>query len=300
MDLGGDIREFVVNSLPHDPKYTSELRAKTPQELLIIYGNWRSRLVSMGPRQTHCSQALDVNPLSNDPRYKSGLDAIISRLEAGHDVTANLSRGIRHGYRPPTNAGKGDRQDLDLLLNDWGVHHLHLSTVVEADGFVKRTGPLLFAAFKPDHAFLIDIIEHGGWTRDHVIQTMVAEWPNEDLVWELKGIIPSAKRTSESDRKALRNAHVNSFFEKDGKAYMPAGGLTTAGTSTRNTRSVQGLLRTLKWFEQQLDNDPDYLKKAGAQNGITLPANPDLHFQFFPAGGYGVIETQTGLRFVLG
>ena len=81
MDLGEDIREFVLNSLPHDPQYTSELRAKTAQELLIIYGNWRSRLVSMGPRQIHCSEALDANPLSNDPRYKPGLDAIISKLK---------------------------------------------------------------------------------------------------------------------------------------------------------------------------------------------------------------------------
>jgi hypothetical protein len=121
MDLGEDIREFVLNSLPHDSKYTSELRAKTPQELLIIYGNWRSRLVSLGPRQIHCSQALGANPLLNDPRYKPGLDAIISKLEAGHDVTANLSRGIRHGYRPPTDAGKGDRQDLDLSCSMIGV-----------------------------------------------------------------------------------------------------------------------------------------------------------------------------------
>src|SRR5258707_7732605 len=61
--------------------------------------------------QIHCSQALDVNPLSNDPRYKPGLDAIISKLEDGHDVTTNLSRGLRHGNKQPTTTGKGDRQD---------------------------------------------------------------------------------------------------------------------------------------------------------------------------------------------
>jgi hypothetical protein len=93
---------------------------------------------------------------------------------------------------------------------------------------------------------------------------------------------------------------LNSYFEIGGKAYMPAGGLTTAGTSTKNTISVQRLLRTLKLFEQQLTSNPDLLKTAAAQHSNTLPAQPDLHFAFFPQGGYGVVEAQTGLRFLLG
>jgi hypothetical protein len=188
---------------------------------------------------------------------------------------------------------------LDLLLNDWGVHHLHLSTIVEEDGFVERTGPLLFAVLKSDQAFLIDIVEHGGWTRDRVIEIMATDWPNDNLVWELKGIIPPRRRLSEVDRKSIRNSHSSSIFEIAGKAYMPAGGLTTAGTSTVTTATVQRLLRKLKWLEGQLNTDPNYLKEMAAQNGITLPANPDLHFRFFPAGGYGVVESRTGLRFLL-
>jgi hypothetical protein len=192
MNFEEDIREFVLGNLPHDPSFTAELRAKTPPELLIIYGNWRSRLVSMGPRRVHRSKALVANPLSADARYKTGLDAIIAKLENGQDVTPHLSRGIRYGYKPPS--GSRSRQDLDLLLNDWGVHHLHLSDVIEGDGFVGRTGPLLFAVFRPDDAYLIDIIDHGGWTRDHVIETMVAEWPNENLVWELRASFPPERR----------------------------------------------------------------------------------------------------------
>ena len=129
---------------------------------------------------------------------------------------------------------------------------------------------------------------------------MVAEWPNQNLVWEFKGVIPSGKTTTEADRKALRNAYINSYFEIGGKAYMPAGGLTSAGTSTQNTMSVQRLFRTLKSFKEQLADNPDLLKNAAAQYGITLPAQLDLHFAFFPNGGYGIQEAQTGLRFLLG
>lgn len=298
MNFEEDIREFVLRNLPHDSNFTAELRAKTPQDLLIIYGNWRSRLVSIGLRRVHRSKALIVNPLSMDARYKPGLEAIIAKLENGQDVTPHLSRGIRYGYKPPGDSS--GRQDLDLLLNDWGVHHLHISADVEGDGFVARTGPLLFAVFRPDDAYLIDIIEHGGWTRDHVIETIVAEWPDEKLVWEIKGIVPSGKTLSETERKNLRNNHMSAFFEIRGKTYMPAGGLTTAGTSTQNTISVQRLFRTLKLFKEQLLSDPDVLKNAAAQHSMMLPARPDLHFAFFPEGGYGVIEAQTGMRFLLG
>jgi hypothetical protein len=297
MNLEEDIREFVLKSLPHDPKFTAELQAKTAQELLVIYGNWRSRLVSMSPRQVHRSNVLMANPLSSDLRYKPGLDAIVAKLLNGQDVTPHLSRAIRYGYKP-TNSGR-NRQDLDLLLNDWGVHHLHLSTAIEADGFVARTGPLLFAVFRPDDAYLIDIIDHGGWTRNHVIETIVAEWPSENLVWEMKGVLPSGRTWSEAERKDLRNAHISSYLEIGGKLYMPAGGLTSAGTSVMNTMSVQRLFRTVRWFKDQLAKEPDFLKNAAAPSGITLPAEPDLHFEFFAEGGYGVVEKKTGLRFRL-
>jgi hypothetical protein len=98
MNLEEDIREFVLKSLPHDPKFTAELQAKTAQELLVIYGNWRSRLVSMSPRQVHRSNVLMANPLSSDLRYKPGLDAIVAKLLNGQDVTPHLSRAIRYGY----------------------------------------------------------------------------------------------------------------------------------------------------------------------------------------------------------
>jgi hypothetical protein len=94
MDFGADIREFVINNLPHDPCHRSELERKTPSELLIFYVNWRSRLVPIMPRQVHCSHALTSNPFSNGLPWKPALDAIILKLEAGHDLTGHLSRGI--------------------------------------------------------------------------------------------------------------------------------------------------------------------------------------------------------------
>ncbi|NOS82263.1 MAG: hypothetical protein HOP32_11855 [Nitrospira sp.] len=44
---------------------------------------------------------------------------------------------------------------------------------------------------------------------------------------------------------------------------------------------------------------PDYIATTLKENGVAPPPNPDLHFEFFPTGGYGIVEKQTGFRFLL-
>lgn len=62
------------------------------------------------------------------------------------------------------------REDRDLMVADWGIHHLHLSSEIDSDGFVKRGGDLLFAAFGADDAYLIGIYQHlTDWARKEVL-----------------------------------------------------------------------------------------------------------------------------------
>lgn len=52
---------------------------------------------------------------------------------------------------PPARGKKmHQKNDRDLLIADWGIHHLHFSTQIESDGFVIRTRDLLSAYFAPD------------------------------------------------------------------------------------------------------------------------------------------------------
>jgi hypothetical protein len=44
------------------------------------------------------------------------------------------------------------------MLNDWGIHHLHLGTKISKNtGFVERTGPLLFVKFEKNVAYFIGV-----------------------------------------------------------------------------------------------------------------------------------------------
>lgn len=300
MDFEEDIRQHVLANLSHQPRDRGALMTKRASDLLIIYINWLGRFVPATPRVVQCSTALSSNQLATDLRYKPALDQIVAFLRSGTEITAHLSRDIKYGYqRTSTAKPKKRRRDLDLLLNDWGVHHLHLSTVIEADGFVKRDGPLLFAVFRPEYAYLIDIMNHDDWTREHVIQVMVREWPGAGFIHEIKGA-GLASRLSDEDRKVLRSKHVNAaFFEIDGKIYMPAAGLTTAGTPIRAIRGADAVLRKVRWFEDHIQKSPEYIATTLTENGIVPPPIPDLHFEFFITGGYGIVERQTGFRFLL-
>lgn len=297
MDLQEDIRQHVLANLPHDPGDRSELAAKSACELLVFYKNWLDRLVAPRPRDVHISPALLSNPLAADPRYKPGLDQIVASLKVGTEITPHLSRAISHGYQAKdTTERKCIRQDLDLLLNDWGILHLHLCTEIEADGFVKRSGPLLFAVFRPKDAYLIDILGHGAWTREHLIEVIVAEWPNAELVHELKGALGLNNRLTEQDRKVLRKKHANALFEFDGKVYMPAGGMMASGVSIRSVMAADQVLHCAKWFETELQNNPKFISETFTEMGLTPPSDPDLHFEFFEDSGYGVVERRTGMR----
>jgi hypothetical protein len=302
MDFEQDISAHVLSTLPFEPNVASELKGMNARQLLIVFRNWLSRQVAARVRRAHQSAALSSNPLSSDPAYKPALDEIVRRLGTGEELTPFLSRGIRFGFRSSQGLAPGQlqrRKDLDLLLNEWRIHHLHLSTTLEADAFMARTGPLLFAIFTPDDAYLIDILEHGGWYNDALLKIVAAEWPNAGLVEEIPAKEIAFKNLSEEDRKALRSAGVNSTFEYSGRFYQTTSAVSTAGTSSSTILAVQEVFRRIRWFENELQKDPDFVIDQMRQSNVAVPAQLDLHFGFFDNGGYGVVEANSSFRFRL-
>jgi len=184
------------------------------------------------------------------------------------------------------------------LLNDWGIHHLHLSTEIDTDGFfVKRDGPLLLVRFRPNDAYLIDIGDHGSWAREGLLRVIVEEWPNAGLVHKIGGL--AAPSISEAGRRDLRGAGVGgTIVEIDGTSYSPAALMSAAGTTFDAVRSADKLLDDLARLRDQIANGVDFVSRSLVAAGIAPPQIPDLHFEFLEKG-YGVIERNTGYCFVL-
>lgn len=297
MDIEQDIREHVLSALPYDLALRPELEAKPPAELLVIYLNWCNRLVPAQPRTVHRSAALIQNPLATT--LKADLDQLISEMEQGDDLTSHLSRRVKIGYERGTSGNFNQRRDLDLMLADWQVHHLHISSAIDPDGFVKRDGPLLFAAFRPDSVYLIDIFPHTAWTREAITNILIDEWPNSGFVREVKGVLSVTNTPSETERGALRGAGISApCIERNGKVYMVgAGGITSAGTAARATMRANHIFKAARNFQQHVTAHPKYIADALKPYGIDAPSEPDFHLYLTNDGVHGIIERKTRALF---
>ena len=299
MDFEQDLRDQIMAELPHKPADIPALRSLHISELLIAYLNWRYRFIPKMPYRVHTSTVLNAKLPIQDSGQNAALKSIRTALAQGDDVTPHLSRGVKNGVvlTPPP---KRPRKDMDLLVNHWGVHHLHLSTVIEADGFVTRTGPLLFVAIRKSDAYLLDIVDHGkghpdAWTQQHILELMAAEWPNSDLVLCMGS---AATTTPTLSLQALRKMHLNASFDYNGKRYMPYVGLTGSGVATLTTMRSIKLRRDLEEAEKQLAAKQGLIWEALIKGAPDLPSDAEFHFRILDPG-HGVFEVKTGTLFRL-
>ncbi len=302
VDFDRDIRDHVLSALPHEPRFRPDLATMQTADLLIIYLNWRYRLISQQPRRIFRSRELRANPLALDPNYRPALKQICELIELGGDLRPHLSRRTKTGYVGPPGGPFGKRSDLDLLLNDWGIHHLHLSSVLEADGFVERTKPVLIGTFERDNAYLIDILpDHHSWTREYIAHILIDNWQQSNFVHEAKGVVGVDRAPSDDERRALRNAGINTgMIGRRGKFYMIGiGGLTSAVTATRNTISANAIMRSLASFRDYLIRNPSYIVDELRARGYNPPLMPKLRLEFLPDDLYVITETTTGAGFEL-
>ncbi len=293
MDLKESARQWVLRELPYDRSdaaLVADLASRDAHGLLVVYHNWMSRLVRPQPRVVHRSNAFLQNPLTL--QRANDLALLIGDIEQGHDLKKYLSRDVERAAAKPRGAKR--RPDLDLTLNNWGVHHLHISSIVEADGFVKRDGPLLFIVFKTDVAYLIDIMKHGDWTRDHVLAVLADEWPNDGVIHKIPNAT-NANKVTEDQRGNLRKNHYNSAFVHKGSVYMPGAGMIgmmSDGTTIAAWKAARQLLKKIETLERALDDDPRCLVNDFAQRGLNFPADPDFQFAI-TEDGPGIIERKT-------
>jgi hypothetical protein len=136
MSLVDTIPDSVLPNLPYDrsdPAVGSALANKHPAEILCLYLNWRNRLIPTQPRSVAKSIVFNQNPIA--AHRSEAISEIVADIEQGNDLTKYLSRRVTTGFAFPPKPGAKNLakfQHLDLLLNEWGIHHLHVSPSLEA------------------------------------------------------------------------------------------------------------------------------------------------------------------------
>ena len=171
------VRAYVLHKTPSDP--SGELATKPFRQLLHIYGNWRGRHPYPRPRSVHRSREI-VASAEAQP-FQAQLDELVRKMQAGEELKPHLSRAVDAAFLSTQDRASLPRsqceRDLDRMLADWGIHHLHLSNVVEPDGFMKRGNELLFAVFTRDDAYLFGIYTHRDWLDEDLVPIIVRNWP---------------------------------------------------------------------------------------------------------------------------
>ena len=183
-------------------------------ELISIYFGVQRRLVSPVPRKLHRSKSF-VCP----PKHTRVVATLERMIKNGDDLTPYLSTKIKTlNYN-------------DYLLNDWGIHHLHLGANIGSDGFAERTGPLLYCYFEETNAYLVNVLDHNDFTAQILIQTVHNNWSEILSRFQMNGV--KGDKLTDEQIRTLRKKNLNYALEMtDGKVYQPpGGGITCAGSN---------------------------------------------------------------------
>jgi hypothetical protein len=182
---------------------------------------------------------------------------------------------------------------LDLLLNDWGVHHLHFGHSLRPDGFVERTEDkpeLLFVIFRPGVAYVLDVFTHDAFASEEIVRIAVRNWPDRNLFLQVD--VKGGGRPFTADgRQALRRGGMNAFIEIDGAVFAGrGGGISGAGTSTLTAFRVSRLCKSLAAYGSDENLIVAHIERAARQRRAAHPCLPHLR------GGRRAVSARLQLR----
>jgi len=217
--------------------------SENPFEVCKKYFNVQKRRITKKPRKVLISREFKC-PLE----YQAAVNTIIDRAEKGEDLTPYLSKLLL------------DADYNDSLLNDWGIHHFHLSNLPDPKNpqFVERTKSLLFARVTNDCFYLIAVMKHGDWTNKQLLEILHANWPDSLQIYRCD--ISSLSGYSEDDIRKFRKHNIMAFIElHDGTTYAPlGGGYATSGVSIE-------VVQCCDYMKACIDELEEYVKQNAAQ-----------------------------------
>lgn len=244
-------------------------------ETLLRYYNARSRRIPARPRRLHWSKELFARIPMLTPALQSGLAVTALETMQGTDLTPRLSRQLS---RP----NQSDRSDT--MLNDWGLHHLHLGVTVEANGMVAGAKEILFVLMRPDDAYLIDVGTHH-WTDLELVEIVHGNWPHTIAPWRFDNVRLGHPLTPQHLAN-LRDKNGNTLLQmRDGAAYLAiGGGLTGSGRTAQSVMWADRLMRRVKEIATETGRDDWREETARAVERATsvVPSSMELRLEWQP------------------
>ncbi len=222
--------------------------------------NWihyRARRIPQLPRKVFVSQQI----MLQQAKFPA-LERIRTALILGDDVGPWLSESARKNK---------SNHRADMMFNDWQIVHFHLGGFFQSPTTVRRSGPILFVHITAEHATLLDIQPHGGWTKTSMLEILLHTNPAALERYEARAVTPM--RLSDNQYKNLRANGGNSLIEIDGRAFMPGGGILSSGHASRLYFYRDWFFRMVEKLQKDLEADlvePNLRGAIYAQLGIPV------------------------------
>jgi hypothetical protein len=286
IDLENDIkREFKKglesfrHTVPSDISYP---------EICHTYFNLKHRIIFPQKRIVALSKELQQKKLSAD--HQKIINEIKTLSESGQSIVPYQSRKIVL-----------DAKYNDALLNDWGIHHLHLSSSPHPkDSYFKdRTDSLLYCHATCGKLLLINLLDHQSFSEPDLFKIFATNWPEITDRYKINGILPPSKEEDHFEKKTVKIARQKGFMTMitvgDTVYCSPGGGYSTANTSVKVRMETDQFIRYIAAIEREvLDNKEqlyEWFKKA-------IPDSPPTSFNFIidlGDNGIRLKELNTGL-----
>lgn len=286
IDLERDIKEEFRKGL-ESFRHTVPTDISFP-EICHTYFNLKHRVIYPQKRTVELSKELQQKNISAN--HQKVIDEIKTLSESGQSIVAYQSRKI------VLNA-KYD----DALLNDWGIHHLHLSSspYPKDTSFRDRTDSLLYCHATDTKLLLIDLLDHKSFSEPELFKVFAANWPEITNRFKLNGILPPSKEEDHFNKKTVQIARKSGLMSMvtigDSVYASPGGGYSSARTSMKVRMETDSFMRYISDLESYVTNNPEdiceWFKKA-------IPDNPPTSFIFkidFGDRGTRLRELNTGL-----
>lgn len=263
MNFKEDLRKQLILFLRNE-KINFNLQSPL-NEFLMSYLNFRNRSIEKNiKRKVFVSD--NVSAIT-DNKIIEIVHKFKKEFENGEDMNGYLSKGVFY-----SNFGIKDKELLeykksrDFLLDDWGIHHLHLSNKKaknKKDMSKNRSPYLLFVKITHDKVYFIDVLEHKSknFLEKSLLETIDRNWSfllKPYLIPKLMSAQPSNKFTINNYRKN-HNYYLNNI---NGKVYLPpGGGLNTFGTNIMIVEEIDSIIQDIEDIENYVSNNILTIKK---------------------------------------
>lgn len=252
------------------------------RELVTLFINLGRRRIEPQPRRV-----VEADDLVVPPQVQTGYDLMKRTAESGGDLNLHLSKSVMN-----------DADYDDAMLNDWGMHHLHLGSSIATSGpsggLIGRTKELVFAVVRPDQIYVVGVGVHGDWTRKRLLEGIHRNWP-ELLKGRVVQGLKLANTMTEEEHYQLRKAGIQVISDIGGAGiFSLGGGYATTGRSLEVVMTVDRIADEARQYEARFEKMVPTILVEAAKLGVG-PADLDFHYIGVSKGKVLIRDTKANI-----